>query len=259
MSNFNAKMPGSDVRDEALSNLMRSRRSTRDFQSTPVSEELIHQLLADAITAPSWSNTRPFKIAVATGDVRDRISREFLARWGVLSRFRNGGLWTKVKILLRGYGLPTSNRLLVRPYVEELKPRAERVGKELYEWLGIKRGDRIARDEQWGRNYEFFGAPVELFVYIHKSLHIYAANDAGLMLQNLILSAHARGLGTCLQGAVIIWDDVIRREFEISDDYRLLTGLAIGYPTGAKVNEFKAHRLSVDEVTVKRRSENPDR
>lgn len=242
--------------NQEFSDFLASRRSTREFQPTPLPEGVIEDLLSDALTAPSWSNTRPFKVAIANGDVKDRISEEFQGRWEVLARFRSGGIWTKIKILLRGYGLPTSNRLMIRPYVPELKPRAERVGKELYEWIGIQRGDRKARDAQWGRNYDFFGAPVELFIYIHKSLHVYAANDAGLMLQNLILSAHARGLGTCLQGAVILWDDVIRKEFKISDDYRLLTGLAIGYPKDAKINEFKAHRLLVEDVTLKRRSEN---
>lgn len=242
--------------NQGFSEFIATRRSTREFKPTPISEELINQLLTDALSAPSWSNTRPFKIAVASGEVRDRISAEFAQRWQVLSRFRNNGLWIKLKILFRRYGLPTSNRLMIRPYVSELKPRAERVGRELYEWIGIKRGDRLARDQQWGRNYDFFGAPVALFIFIHKSLHVYAANDAGLMLQNLILSAHARGLGTCLQGAVILWDDVVREEFEISDDYRLLTGLAIGYPKAARINEFKAHRISPEEVVVKRRLKN---
>ncbi|MEN9957747.1 MAG: hypothetical protein RIR46_1355, partial [Actinomycetota bacterium] len=58
-----------------------SRRSTRDFSSKPVPQELIDQIITDALTAPSWSNTRPFKIAVAQGEVRDRISAEFLKRW----------------------------------------------------------------------------------------------------------------------------------------------------------------------------------
>ncbi|MEY4492275.1 MAG: hypothetical protein RL085_686, partial [Actinomycetota bacterium] len=30
----------------------------------------------------------------------------------------------------------------------------------------------------------------------------------------------------------------------------LLCGVAIGYPTDAKVNTFQAHRLGVDEVTL---------
>jgi len=233
-----------------FSHFLSTRRSTREFAKTPPPDGLIEQLIADSLTAPSWSNTRPFKVCVATGEVREQISTEFLSRWDRLSKFRNGNLLTKIQMLLKGAGLPTSNRLLARGYVPELKPRAERVGKELYEWLGVKRGDRKARDEQWAKNYQFFDAPVELFIYIHKSLHIFAANDAGLMLENLILSAHARGLGTCLQGAVVIWDDIIRDEFDVPSDYKILTGLAIGYPKESHVNNFGAHRLTPGEIVI---------
>ncbi|CAN2238250.1 NfnB Nitroreductase [actinobacterium SCGC AAA044-D11] len=236
---------------EWVSNFLASRRSTRDFLPTQVPQEIIDQILTDALTAPSWSNTRPFKIAVATGDVRDRISGEFLSRWGVLSRIMRKGLKNKLRLIYSRYGLPTSNRMIVKPYVPELRPRAQRVGKELYELFGVKRGDRDARDKQWGKNYSFFGAPVEMFIYIHKSLHVYAASDAGLMMENLMLSAHGHGLGTCAQGAVNIWDDVVRKEFEIPKDYRLLCGMAIGYPSDSPVNSFKAHRIGSEEVLFK--------
>jgi nitroreductase len=234
-----------------ISEFLASRRSTRDFLSTPVPDEILDQILTDSLTAPSWSNTRPFKVAIATGEVRDRISGEFLSRWHVLSRIMRKGIRNKLRLIYSRYGLPTSNRSIVKPYVAELRPRAQRVGKELYELFGVKRGDRTARDAQWGKNYSFFGAPVELFIYIHKSLHIYAASDAGLMMQNLMLSAHAHGLGTCAQGAVNIWDDVIRKEFDISKDYRLLCGLAIGYPSDSPVNSFQANRIDVSEMVVK--------
>lgn len=234
-----------------VSQFLASRRSTRDFLPTPVPQEILDQILTDSLTAPSWSNTRPFKVAIATGDVRDRISNEFLSRWGVLSKIMRKGIKNKLRLLYSRYGLPTSNRTIVKPYVAELRPRAQRVGKELYELFGVKRGDREARDKQWGKNYAFFGAPVELFIYIHKSLHVYAASDAGLMMQNLMLSAHAHGLGTCAQGAVNIWDDVIRKEFDISKDYRLLSGLAIGYPSNSPVNQFQANRISTDEMIIR--------
>ena len=234
-----------------ISEFLASRRSTREFLPTPVPQEIIDQILTDSLTAPSWSNTRPFKVCIATGEVRDRISNEFLSRWAVLSQIMRKGVRNKLRLIYSRYGLPTSNRSIVKPYVKELRPRAQRVGKELYELFGVKRGDRAARDAQWGKNYAFFGAPVELFIYIHKSLHVYAASDAGLMMQNLMLSAHARGLGTCAQGAVNIWDDVIRKEFDISKDYRLLCGLAIGYPADAPVNKFQANRIGLDELIVK--------
>lgn len=234
-----------------ISEFLASRRTTRDFLPKPVPQEIIEQILTDSLTAPSWSNTRPFKVAIATGEVRDRISNEFLSRWSVLSQIMRKGLKNKLRLIYSRYGLPTSNRSIIKPYVKELRPRAQRVGKELYELYGVKRGDRAARDVQWGKNYAFFGAPVELFIFIHKSLHIYAASDAGLMMQNLMISAHAHGLGTCAQGAVNIWDDVIRKEFDISKDYRLLCGLAIGYPADTPVNKFQAHRIGLDELIVK--------
>ena len=239
---------------EEFSNFLASRRSTREFLPTPVAPELIEKILKDSLTAPSWSNTRPFKVAVATGEVRERISSEFLTRWGVLSKIMRKGLLNKLRIIYSRYGLPTSNRSIAKPYPAELKPRAERVGREMYETFGVARGDRAARDQQWAKNYSFFGAPVELFIYVHKSLHIYAASDAGLMMENLMLSAHAHGLGTCAQGAVAIWDDVVRKEFDIPKGYRLLCGIAMGYPSDSPVNDFKANRIDVAELTVKPRN-----
>jgi nitroreductase len=238
---------------EDFSQFLASRRSTRDFLSTPVPPEIVEQILKDSLTAPSWSNTRPFKVAVASGDVRDRISSEFLSRWGVLSKIMRKGILNKLRIIYSRYGLPTSNRSIAKPYPAELKPRAERVGREMYETFGVTRGDRAARDQQWAKNYSFFGAPVELFIYVHKSLHIYAASDAGLMMQNLILSAHAHGLGTCAQGAVAIWDDVVRKEFDVPKSYRLLCGISLGYPSESSINDFRANRLGVEELTLKPR------
>ena len=238
---------------EDFSQFLASRRSTRDFLSTPVPQEILEQILKDSLTAPSWSNTRPFKVAVASGDVRDRISTEFLSRWGVLSKIMRKGILNKLRIIYSRYGLPTSNRSIAKPYPADLKPRAERVGREMYEFFGVARGDRSARDQQWAKNYSFFGAPVELFIYVHKSLHVYAASDAGLMMQNLMLSAHAHGLGTCAQGAVAIWDDVVRKEFDVPKGYRLLCGISLGYPSESSINDFRANRLEVEELTLKPR------
>ena len=236
-----------------VSQFLASRRSTRSFLPTPVPQELLDQILTDALTAPSWSNTRPFKIAVASGAKRDRISAEFQARWNNVAKHLAAGKWGKLTLALKRYGLPTSNRIVSKPYHDDLKPGSLRLGAELFGTLGIARDDRKARDAWWGTNYNFYGAPTELFIYIHKSLDIFAASDAGLMMENLALSAHAHGLGTCMQGAVAIWDDVVREEFEISKNYRLLCGIAIGYPSDAKDNTFKAHRIAPAELKFSER------
>ena len=236
---------------QEISDFLASRRSTRDFLPTPIPQELLEKVLTDALTAPSWSNTRPFMIAVAEGEVKERISAEFQKRWEYLSKQLKSGILGKIRLLITRYGLPTSNRIISKPYSKDLKPRAMRLGADLYGHYGIKREDREARDNWWAANYKFFGAPTELFVYVHKSLGIYAANDAGLMMENLILSAHGHGLGTCPQGAVGIWDDVVRKEFDIPKNYRLLCGVAIGYPSSSNANAFKANRIAPSEIKAK--------
>ena len=95
----------SNLDAHAVSEFLASRRSTRDFiRDKPVPQEILDQLLVDAMTAPSWSNTRPFKIAVASGEVRDRISKEFLDRWDALSIGRHGKLLAKIKLISSRYG-----------------------------------------------------------------------------------------------------------------------------------------------------------
>jgi nitroreductase len=150
-------------------------------------------------------------------------------------------------------GLPTSNAIIAKPYVKELLPRAQRVGAELFGHMGIDRKDRVARDAAWARNYEFFGAPVELFIFTHTSLGKFSANDAGLFVMNLMLGAHARGLGTCAQGAVSAYDDIVRAEFEIPAGYQLLYGISLGYPSKNAVNDFAAARLKPADIKLKTR------
>ena len=238
---------------ESISEFLASRHSTRDFLPTPIPQGILDQVLTDALTAPSWSNTRPFKIAVASGDVRERISKDFLSRWENVSTRSAKGKLGKLSLLLSRHGLPTSNRLIAKPYHADLKPASMRLGAELFGTLGIARDDRKARDAWWGTNYNFYGAPTELFIFVHKSLGIFAASDAGLMMENLMLSAHAHGLGTCAQGAVAIWEDGVRKEFDISKNYKILCGIAIGYPSEKKDNSFRAHRISVEELLFKKK------
>ena len=143
-----------------------------------------------------------------------------------------------------------------RPYAlaaaftfSELQQQANRLSNALAA-LGVGRGDKKARDEQWARNYEFFGAPTELFIFIHKDLDVFAASDAALFAENLILSAHAHGLGTCAQGAAGMWPSIVRKEFKVPAGYKLLYGIAIGYASDHPVNKFGAHRIGPDEIRI---------
>jgi nitroreductase len=237
---------------EEFSKFAASRRSTRDFLPTEIKPEILDAILTDAMTAPSWSNTRPFLVAIASGEKRNRLSAEFLARDEALASARAKGFWSVVWLWLkRGRGRVTSNYVIPKPYVEPLKARSVKNGRNFYDYLGVKRDDVEARRKQWSRNYVFFDAPTELIVFTHKSLKKYSASDAGLFMQNLMLSAHARGLGTCAQGAIGIWEDAVRAEFDVPKEYELLCGIAIGYPSQHSINRYGAERIDPSEITLR--------
>jgi nitroreductase len=238
------------MESSAFSTFLASRRSTRDFLSKSVPQKVIDAILTDAMTAPSWSNTRPYMVAVATGEVRNRISAELQRRWAIASAALRGSWWDKVLFFLKRDGLPTSDYQVWRPYPADLKSRSNKIGRDLYAHLGVARGDKVGRDEQWARNFDMFGAPVAIFVFTHKGLPTYAVSDAGLFMQNLMLSAHARGLGTCAQGALAVWSDPVRAEFTVPKQYKLLCGIAMGYPSKTTVNSFRAERLPIANIAI---------
>ena len=190
-------------------------------------------------------------VGIASVDRRDRISKEFLNRWQAASAALKPGISGKLKLFITRYGLPKSDYKVFRPYPKDLKPRQQKVGADLYGFMDIKREDSQKRQEQWGRNYDFFGAPVSLFIFTHSGLGEYSVSDAGLFMQNLMLSAHAHGLGTCAQGASALWAEPVRKEFKVPKHYKLLCGIALGYPSDDKINKFEAERLGIDQIKLR--------
>jgi nitroreductase len=215
----------------------------RDFLATPIPEALLQSILADANQAPSWSNTQPYRIAIASGAVRDQLANQLTQRFDAGMRAQRHGLMGKLKLLLtQRDALPDGDFETNFAYPKDLQPQRVKTGIGLYKLLGIDRKDHAAREAQMRRNFEFFGAPTALFVFVHSGLREFSVLDAGILMQTLMLSAHSRGLGTCAQGALATWAGPVREAFHVPAGYKLIGGLSIGYPSGHAVNQFNPGR-----------------
>ena len=234
----------------ALSALIRSRRSVRDFLPQPIPQGVLDAVLADASWAPSWSNTQPYRVAVASGAVRDRLADELSGLFDRGMAAQHGGVLAKLRLLLTRKGLPDGDFSTQFKYPIDLQPRRRETGHGLYSRLGIGRGDTAARDRQMRRNFEFFGAPTVLFLFAHKGLREFSALDAGVYLQTLMLSAQAHGLATCAQGALATWAGPVRAAFDIPAPYRLICGVSIGYASAQAVNGFNPGRAEADALRL---------
>ena len=235
---------------QAFSQLVQSRRSVRDFAPTPIPQSVLDAVLADANQSPSWSNTQPYRIAVATGPVRDRLATELGQRFDKGMAAQNGGWLAKARLLLTREGLPDGDYTVNFEYPEDLQSQRRATGHGLYELLGIGRKDHAARQAQMRRNFEFFGAPTAIFVFVHSGLREFAALDAGIFTQTLMLSAHAHGLGTCAQGALATWAGPVREAFSIPSGYKLICGISIGYASAHAVNQYHPGRCLPSDLLL---------
>lgn len=234
-----------------ISQALAERYSCRDFSDTPLKPKLLDDILNDAMQSPSWSNTQPYRLALAQGATKDQLSAKFQRRYAKAAKIQRGSTFTKLTALLSGNeGLPKGDFKQALSYPDELQKRRLVTAKGLYSLLDIKRNDADKRDAQTGRNFEFFGAPTALFVFVHDGLGVYSVLDAGILLQSIMLAAQSRGVATCSLGALALWRAPLDKHFDIPKDYKLLCGISLGYASDHKVNTYQSERLPVSELLI---------
>jgi nitroreductase len=215
--------------DEAL----KARRSARAFKPDPVPLDLVKEILELAKHSPSGTNIQPWKVHVVAGDVRRRLEEEVLAH-------RETDPADKIAEFPR-----TSKRK--EPYTTRMRT----LGKEMYGLLGIPKGDAAANWRQWGRNYQFFDAPIGLIFTIDKDLDCMSFLDIGIFMQSIMLAAKARGLDTCAQGAWNNFWSVTRRVLNVPEDEYIICGMSLGYADEtAPVNTLIAEREPVESFAT---------
>jgi nitroreductase len=193
--------------DEALT----KRRSARAFRPDPVPREVVEDILRIAARAPSGTNIQPWKIHVVAGEVRERLEREVLAH-------------RETRPPDETAEFPRSGKRK-EPYVSRMR----KLGKDMYTLIGIPKGDQEAGWRQWGRNYQFFDAPVGLIFTIDKDLDRMSYVDVGMFAMAIMLAAKARGLDTCAQGAWNNYWRATRRVLNVPEDEYIIFGISLGY------------------------------
>lgn len=234
-----------------FSALAASRRSVRAYLDKPVSAEDLRAILDDAASAPSWSNTRAFRVAIAQGEQAQRLRKDYVERFDKTLDIQHHKAMAGAKAALRG-DLPDGDFPVWKPYPSELRPAQIEVAKLLYGAYGVERSDHAGRDAANRRNVTAFGAPVMGFVFVHEQMLPWSAMDAGLMLQTLFLSAKSRGIDSCAIGILSTWRAPVEAEFEIPEHYKLITGFALGYrDPQAPINAMAAPRPAIELLPSK--------
>ena len=127
--------------------------------------------------------------------------------------------------------------------------RREHHGVQLYGSLGIGRDDAAGRLAQYKRNFEFFNAPVALFIAIDRRLGPGQWADLGGYIHALAFLARGYGLDTCPQEAWARLYDTVGEFIKLPPEQMLFCGIAIGYGDRKhKANNFRSSRAALGRV-----------
>ncbi len=212
---------------------VRGRRSIRRFQQTEVPKEIIHEILEDALWAPSWGNTQPWEFYVVTGDTLERLKKanrdKFLEGEAQSPDVPMPGMW-----------------------LDAQKKRYAALGKSALQALSIDREDLEARKNYYADMFYLFDAPCLILICLDKILSIeYAMLDVGLITQTICLLAYERGLGTCMLANSSRYPELLREMLPIPEGQNIVIGTALGYPDlDASVNRFERERAEFEEVVT---------
>lgn len=229
----------------------KKRRSIRDFLDKPVPETLIHELLTEALEAPSSSNTQPFKVVVATGETLKAIGDDLTQKYKISLSLKRKNIIGKL-ITAYQYRLSPNKiyQTIQGKYPGYYQDRRIKTAIGLYKVLGIKREDHKKRDAEMMKNFSFFGAPAALWIFANPKMKYTALVDTGIFMQNFMMAATAKGLGTCPQGALNLWREPVDKYFDVPNGYELVCGISFGYPSDAEVNSYRPEKLSLEELLV---------
>jgi len=203
------------------------RRSNRIYKKKQVDPELISRIIEAGRFAPSAGNNQPWKfVVIQDPKVLDQLNQ-------------------KSKKTLRFF----SRLCIPDTWIDKVTPGDKKAKLKIWQklllWILVwfVGGDADQR-AHGGLNAVtsdpdvsvFFNAPTMIVFLVDKRAIGGTEFDMGLCAQNMVLTAHSLGLGTCyidLITKALIYDKKFQKRLGIAYPFEVATSLAIGYPQGS--------------------------
>jgi nitroreductase len=201
------------------------RRSVRLYKKLPVERDKIERIIEAGRFAPSAGNNQPWKfIVIQRKEVIDEINEQCKRALRKAAYLFMPHDWLDKKVPGTKAAPYTRWQQFVIPLLVALKPG----DVEPRVRGGV---NTVTSDPAY---HIFFNAPALIILTADRRGIGSIDLDTGICGQNMVLAAHAMGLGTC-------WVSLIRgltlypkymRELGITDPFTVITSITVGYPRG---------------------------
>jgi nitroreductase len=227
-----ARTPVDTDESAGLARLLAGRFSCRAFRPDPVPRPVIERMLSMAQLTASWCNSQAWQVAVTEGEGTRRFREALFAHAS-----------SQPPDSPAQYDFPGPRYSGV--YLE----RRREVGWQLYESVGVARGDRGGAARQALENFRLFGAPHVAIISADRDLGVYGAIDCGAYVTSFVLAAQSLGLASIPQAALAHHAPFVRRHFGLPEERSVVCGISFGYQEGAHAaNRFRTRRADLARV-----------
>lgn len=195
---------------ESFMHILFTRRSIRRYRPDPVPPDVVDALLQTAVWAPSAHNRQPWRFVVLTS----AASKDQLA----------AAMGQRLRHDLQADGAPEA------AIARDANRSYERITQApLLIVLCLSLTDMDSYPDERRQQNEY----------------LMAVQSTAMAGQNLLLAAHAHGLGGCWMCAPLFCPDVVRTVLALPDDWQPQALLTLGYPAESKE---KTRRPLADSV-----------
>ena len=217
---------------DTVEKLLAARYSCRAFKPDIVPRATIERVLNAAQKTASWCNSQPWQVAIFSGEAVRKFGEDM---YKAATERAQG---------VTDFPFP-------REYKGIYLDRRRESGFQLYNALGIARGDKAAYQKQMLENFRFFGAPHVAIITSDEALGVYGAIDCGGYVGNFMLMARAAGLATIPQAALAGYSDVVRKHLGVGEDRRVVCGISFGFADQTHAaNSYRTTRAMIPEAVA---------
>ncbi|MCB1333694.1 MAG: nitroreductase [Roseivivax sp.] len=209
--------------------LLDARYSCRGYLADPIPRPLVESALQDAQRVPSWCNSQPWHVTLCGAEETERL------RGALYAHALSAGHQSDVPFPAAYEGI--------------YKDRRRVCGWQLYDAVGVEKGDRAGSGRQMMENFRLFGAPHFLLVTTPRALGAYGILDCGAYVTALTLALQERGIASVPMASVAGYAPFMRDWFSIADDRDILCGIAFGRADpDHPANAFRTERAPLAEA-----------
>ena len=211
----------------SLTEVMKQRHSVRYFLSKPIPEETLKEIMELSLLTPSWGNSQPWNLYIASGNTLKNIKKEWIS---------------KNKEGIKGCSdIEPGHRT-------DFSERCQNNINGVMKYYG-----EILNDPQakifFDANNELFNAPTLVYITIPKKRTQYCLFDSGAIEMSVMLAAKEKGIDSVPAYEAIIYPDILRKYLKISDDEDIVIGIALGYEDKENIlNKLRGKKLSLEET-----------